>query len=207
MVTVGTALGVKNDYEVVSAVPYDALVAGTDNFDVNAVQWNGHAVLEAVSGSPVATLGAAQAAYAPAKDGVAVTLAADQAVNATKIGGTVQTGRDMGAGVLVADKTGFALSSAYDAAKAAASQSSVNTIDGVLDDLHDTHIPAIKAKTDLIVWGDVTFILDRLGGKSRIVGNQLICYKSDNLTEICRFDLKNAAGTPSTVSIYEKVRV
>ena len=36
------------------------------------------------------------------------------------IGGTAQTGRDIGTSVLVGDKTGFALTSAYDAAKTAA---------------------------------------------------------------------------------------
>lgn len=41
-------------------------------------------------------------------------------VNASKIGGTTQTGRDIGASVLVGDKTGFALTSAYDEAKSAA---------------------------------------------------------------------------------------
>lgn len=152
---------------------------------VNVTKWNGHAVLDVISGAVVATLHATQAAYAPAKAGdkmdivdapsatgvgvivsaiwdklltailttgsvgklikdnlnaavstrstyaggavasvtAAVTvgtnndktgysLAADQEVNATKIGGTVQTGRDIGASVLVGDKTGFSLSAA-----------------------------------------------------------------------------------------------
>jgi hypothetical protein len=56
MVTVGTALGVKSDYEVISAVPYDALVAGTDNCEVNAVQWNGQAVVAEVNRKPVKIL-------------------------------------------------------------------------------------------------------------------------------------------------------
>jgi hypothetical protein len=43
---------------------------------VNCTKWNGHAVLEVVNGSPVVTLGATQAAYAPAKAGDAMALTA-----------------------------------------------------------------------------------------------------------------------------------
>ena len=42
------------------------------------------------------------------------------------------------------------LTAAYDAAKSAASQASVDTIDGILDDLHGTDIPAIKTETAAI---------------------------------------------------------
>lgn len=42
----------------------------------------------------------------PAAVGSAMTLVADQAVNATKIGGTTQTGRDLGASVLISPGTG-----------------------------------------------------------------------------------------------------
>jgi hypothetical protein len=85
------------------------------------------------------------------------------AVNAVAVGGTTQTARDLGASVLlssgtgtgqislssgavtagtVSDKTGYALTSAYDAAKTAATQTSVDTVDGIVD--------AIKAKTDAL---------------------------------------------------------
>lgn len=46
----------------------------------------------------------------------------------------------------VSDKTGYALTSAYDAAKTAATQTSVDTI----DDLLDTEVGAIKTETDKI---------------------------------------------------------
>jgi hypothetical protein len=62
------------------------------------------------------------------------------------------SGNNLGAGQVVAasvtSKTGYALTSAYDAAKSAASQSSVNAIDAILDNLHDTDIPAIKTVVD-----------------------------------------------------------
>ena len=62
------------------------------------------------------------------------------------------SGYNLGAGQIVAasvtSKTGYELVPAYDAAKSAASQSSVNAIDAILDDLHDTDIPAIKTVVD-----------------------------------------------------------
>jgi hypothetical protein len=87
------------------------------------------------------------------------------AVNTIAVGGTTQTARDLGASVLlssgtgtgqislssgavtagtVSDKTGYGLTSAYDAAKTAASQTSVDTLAGYVD----TEVAAIKAKTD-----------------------------------------------------------
>lgn len=42
------------------------------------------------------------------------------------------------------------LTAAYDAAKTAASQSSVNTVDGILDNIHDTDLPAVKTETAAI---------------------------------------------------------
>jgi len=107
-VHVSGALAVRVDCVVLPENVYDSLIAGTDKLDVNAAE----------------------------------------------LGGTTQTGRNIGASVLlssgtgtgqislssgqvtagtVADKTGYALTSAYDAAKSAASQSSVNTIDSIVD--------------------------------------------------------------------------
>ena len=42
------------------------------------------------------------------------------------------------------------LTAAYDAAKSAASQSSVNTVDSILDNIHDTDLPAVKTETAAI---------------------------------------------------------
>jgi len=83
-ITVGGAFGVRDTYEVLPAPVFDAFVSGSVDFPANCLQWNSHAVNEVVSGSPVVTLGAAQAAYAPAKAGDAMTLEADQAVNVKK---------------------------------------------------------------------------------------------------------------------------
>lgn len=46
-----------------------------------------------------------------------------------------------------------------------------------------------------------------LGGKQQIVGNQLVCYAADNLTEVARFNLFDAVGDPTMVSVYLRTRV
>lgn len=46
-----------------------------------------------------------------------------------------------------------------------------------------------------------------LGGKQQIVGNQLVCYAADNTTEVARFNLFDAAGDPTMVSVYLRTRV
>lgn len=46
-----------------------------------------------------------------------------------------------------------------------------------------------------------------LGGKQQIVGNQLVCYAADNLTEVARFNLFDATGDPTMVSVYLRTRV
>jgi hypothetical protein len=69
---------------VLPAKVYDSVIGGTDNLEVDAIQWLGTAILSpGTAGTPD--------------------------VNAKLIGGTAQTGRDIGASVLVGDKTGFSL--------------------------------------------------------------------------------------------------
>jgi len=45
------------------------------------------------------------------------------------------------------------------------------------------------------------------GGKWEIFNNQMIFFKPDGLTEIARFNLFDAAGTPSETQIYRRERV
>lgn len=45
------------------------------------------------------------------------------------------------------------------------------------------------------------------GGRWRIYNNQMIVYKSDNSTEIMRFNLYNAAGNPAIVNVVDRQRV
>lgn len=64
------------------------------------------------------------------------------------------SGYNLGGGQIVAasvtSKSEYTLTSAYDAAKTAASQSSVNTVDSILDNIHDTDLPAVKTETAAI---------------------------------------------------------
>ena len=69
MISKATALGVKDDFVVFPGPVFDALVSGTAGLAANVLQWNGHAVEEAINGEPVVTLDATQTAYAPAKAG------------------------------------------------------------------------------------------------------------------------------------------
>ncbi len=55
---------------------------------------------------------------------------------------------------------------------------------------------------------DMTFLKDIEGGRWHRTGNQLILYKSDNLTVVATFDLLKSDGTPAgeTDDVYERSR-
>jgi len=55
---------------------------------------------------------------------------------------------------------------------------------------------------------DITFLKDIEGGRWVIDkdANQMIFYKSDNITEVARFDLKNAEGDAAWANVFERVR-
>jgi hypothetical protein len=69
---------------------------------------------------------------------------------------------------------------------------------GSAGDIIGNQIPAIKTLAD--------FLSHIEGGKWKIEGNQMIFYKSDNLTEVARFNLFNAAGVPSMTEVFERRR-
>jgi len=67
---------------------------------------------------------------------------------------------------------------------------------------------AIWGSTDGIsVKQNIEFLKDIEGGKWEIVGNQMIFYKSDNITEVARFDLFDSSGSPSEMNIVKRQRV
>lgn len=72
---------------------------------------------------------------------------------------------------------------------------------------YDTELTAIQAKTDTIDWDNITSLINEIGGKWEITGNQMIFYKADNATEIMRFNLFDADGNPATTNIYKRERV
>jgi hypothetical protein len=51
------------------------------------------------------------------------------------------------------------------------------------------------------------FNYDISGGRWKIVGNQMIFYQEDNVTEIRRFNLFDDLGSPSMDSVFERVKV
>lgn len=51
------------------------------------------------------------------------------------------------------------------------------------------------------------FIQNIEGGRWHIIGNQMIFYEADNVTEIARFNLLDAGGNPTMINVMERVRV
>lgn len=58
-----------------------------------------------------------------------------------------------------------------------------------------------------VLASDVEFIKHIEGGRWRIVSDQMIFYKSDNVTEVARFDLYDQFGLPSSETVFERRRV
>lgn len=67
-------------------------------------------------------------------------------------------------------------------------------------------IPDIKADVSRIIV-DVEILKNILDGRWKIENNQMIFYKSDNETEIMRFNLFNAAGVPAMLNVFERKRI
>ena len=44
-------------------------------------------------------------------------------------------------------------------------------------------------------------------GRWKIVSNQMVFYKDDNITEVARFDLFDDSGNPSEDAVFERVKV
>lgn len=59
----------------------------------------------------------------------------------------------------------------------------------------------------LSLLSDMAFVKGIEGGKWEVVGNQMIFYTDDNITEIARFDLSDDTGTPTMTEPYKRVRV
>lgn len=61
--------------------------------------------------------------------------------------------------------------------------------------------------TALTLLADMAFVKSIEGGRWKIVANQMIFYSDDNVTEIARFDLKAANGSPTMSNPMERVRL
>lgn len=69
--------------------------------------------------------------------------------------------------------------------------------------------PKVDANWEMLnaITGSVQTIKDMTEGRWEIVSNQMIFYRSDNVTEVARFDLLDSAGNPTTDAVFERVRV
>jgi hypothetical protein len=137
-----------------------AVTLATDQA-VNCTKWNSHAVLEVVNGSPVVTLGATQAAYAPAKagDAMALTAAAIDAAWDEILSGHVGAG-SVGKAItdilaFGAPPTGAAIADIICDEVISTGHSVANSLGKIIYDnvnapiaTVDTVVDAIKAKTD-----------------------------------------------------------
>ena len=54
---------------------------------------------------------------------------------------------------------------------------------------------------------DIEFIKDVEGGRWKIINNQLIFYKDDNITQIAVFNLYDKNNNPAETNVYERVRL
>lgn len=57
------------------------------------------------------------------------------------------------------------------------------------------------------VSGTTAQLYDLQYGRWHIIGDQMIFYKEDNVTEITRFDLFDDAGAPSMDAVFQRVKV
>ena len=73
----------------------------------------------------------------------------------------------------------------------------------------DLLLDSIKTDTGSILWTDITFILDMIGGRWHRVGSQLLFYKANNVDLVATFDLLKSDGAAATEADvpYEAVRV
>lgn len=88
------------DFEIVAANIYDSFVGGGDVLDISAIQILGTAI------STPATAGILDVNLKNIANAAVSTSSAQLGVNAVNLGGTAQTGRDIGASVLLSSGTG-----------------------------------------------------------------------------------------------------
>jgi hypothetical protein len=76
-----------------------------------------------------------------------------------------------------------------------------NVADGIWDGLISEHLGSGS-------FGEaIEFLKAMEGGKWKIVNNQMIFYKADNVTEVARFNLYDISGSAAMEDIYERRRV
>lgn len=80
------------------------------------------------------------------------------------------------------------------------------SLKGIGDLTNNSDLTNISDK--LVKSEDIRFIRDIESGRWDLVGNQMVFYASDNITEVARFDMFDSAGNPTTTGeIYKRTRV
>lgn len=74
-------------------------------------------------------------------------------------------------------------------------------VDAIWDEQISEHINPGSTGAMLAFVGDIE------GGRWKIVGNQMIFYKVDNITIAATFNLLDAAGNPTMTNVFERLRV
>jgi hypothetical protein len=96
--------------------------------------------------------------------------------------------------------TGTAFAETYYATE----QYNVEENNPLIDTIH-SNIEIVTGTLNVLA-SDVEFIKHIEGGRWRIVSDQMIFYKSDNITEVARFDLYDQFGSPSSETVFERRR-
>lgn len=80
-----------------------------------------------------------------------------------------------------------------------AQYSLVDTIARTFSGLEDIFVRDIATQTDLSIVKKIET------GRWKIVANQMLFYDDDGVTVLYTFDLKDAAGSPSMTSVFERI--
>lgn len=71
---------------------------------------------------------------------------------------------------------------------------------------HDFRISDTWVETNGLT-GSIQSLLDVSYGRWKIVGNQMLFYKADNVTLVATFNLLDDAGNPTNDAVFERVKV
>jgi hypothetical protein len=164
-------------------------VGGTIVKQADVTKWQAQTALAVVNCSPVCTLGAAQAAYAPAKAGDAMTLAND-AITASKFDEST------------AFPLAFVDSGVTAVARVGADSDTLETLSDQIDTKASVSDILDHALVDHLTAGTVGNYIAQSGADMEVVGNQLIL--KIGATTIKTYDLTDANGDPTMTDVYER---
>lgn len=100
---------------------------------------------------------------------------------------------------------------AFATASYATEQYNVEENDPRIDSIHSASVYVSSSMPTVLsslsyVSGVVGSLYDIQYGRWHIVGNQMVFYKDDNVTEVARFDLFDSVGSPTMDAVFERVK-